>query len=163
VPDFVGLNSDIATYFPAADQFVDLYSLGAKDVQSEYLSWKWNAGVTPDGKMIGFPMDTGPTALFYRADLFQRAGLPTDPPQVAASMKNWEDYFKAGTTLQQKLPHVKMLDNTNHVFTQIMAQQAKVYVTPDNHYIGQGDQVKRVWDLSAETKKLNIAAGALKG
>lgn len=52
VPDVVGLNSDVATYFPAANQFVDLYTLGAKDVQSEYLPWKWNAGVTPDGKMI---------------------------------------------------------------------------------------------------------------
>lgn len=159
VPDVVGLNSDVATYFPAADQFVDLYTLGAKAVQSEYLPWKWNAGVTPDGKMIAFPMDTGPTALFYRADLFQQAGLPTDPAQVAAAMPSWEAYFKAGTQLQQKLPKVKMLDNTNNVFTQIMAQQAKVYVTPDDQYIGGGDQVKRAWDLSAQTRQLNLAAG----
>ena len=33
VPDITGLNEDVATYFPDADQFVDLYEFGAKDIE----------------------------------------------------------------------------------------------------------------------------------
>jgi len=62
-PDITNINSDIATYFPDDSAFVDLYTLGARDLKDQYLDWKWELGVTPSGKMIGFPIDTGPTAL----------------------------------------------------------------------------------------------------
>ena len=104
VPDIVGLNSDISTFFPDEDQFVNLLDYGAGAVRNEYLDWKWKAGIAPDGRMIGFPMDTGPTALFYRVDLFKKAGLPTDPRQVATRLATWDDYFKAGQKLQAALP-----------------------------------------------------------
>lgn len=91
VPDVVALNSDIARYFSAEDQFVDLYDAGAADYESLYLDWKWRLGVTNDGKMIGFPMDTGPTGLYYRADLFEQAGLPSEPDEVTRAFAEWED------------------------------------------------------------------------
>src|SRR5687768_5980624 len=37
VPDIVAMNDDVATYFPNADQFVDLHTLGAGDLASQYL------------------------------------------------------------------------------------------------------------------------------
>lgn len=42
VPDIVAINSNIATYFPDENQFVDLRTLGASGIQSQYLPWKWN-------------------------------------------------------------------------------------------------------------------------
>lgn len=88
--------------FPSADRFYDLRELGADRLKDQYLEWKWNQGITPDGKMIAFPMDTGPTALFYRSDLFKQAGLPSDPEKVSASIRTWDDYMAAGEQLQQK-------------------------------------------------------------
>src|SRR5581483_9291842 len=52
VPDILGINSNIYTYFPDEDQFIDMDSLGADEVKSQYLEWKWNLGIAPDGKMI---------------------------------------------------------------------------------------------------------------
>ncbi len=163
VPDIVGLNDDIATYFRAEDQFVDLNELGAGDVKSQYLEWKWQAGMTADGKLLGFPMDTGPTALFYRADVFEQAGLPSDPATVSAQMSTWEDYFAAGQQLQAALPGVFLLDSANEIYTTSLRQSADYYVTRDDVYIGDGASVRRSWDLGVTANRLGLVIKANSG
>lgn len=159
IPDMAGLNEDVATYFPDADQFWDLYELGAKDVESEYLDWKWQRGLTADGKLLGFPMDTGPTALYYRQDLFEEAGLPTEPADVAAELDTWEKYLEAGERYV-KATGQRWLDNVNRVFTQAVAQQATRYMNEQNEFIGDGPQIKNAWDLAVQAKELRLAANA---
>src|SRR6266542_1070213 len=76
LPDITGIKGeDIAYFMTQAGQFLDLRDLGAGDLKSQYLEWKWKQGSTPDGKQIGFPIDIGPTALFYRRDVYEKAGL----------------------------------------------------------------------------------------
>ena len=160
IPDIVAFNDDVATYFRAEDQFVNLYDFGAADVQPEYLGWKWQAGVTADGKMMGFPMDTGPTALFYRADLFEQAGLPSDPATVSAQMSTWDDYFAAGQQLQTALPGVSLADSANEIYTSSLRQSADYYVSRDNAYIGDGPAVQRSWDLGIKAAQLGLVVKA---
>lgn len=163
IPDIVGLNDDIATYFRAESAFADLYDYGMRDVEPEYLGWKWQAGVTADGKMMGFPMDTGPTAMFYRADLFEQAGLPSDPDQVAAQMSTWEDYFAAGQQLQAALPGVFLTDNANEVYTNALRQGPDYYVTRDDVYIGDGPAVRRAWDTAVQAVRADVLLKASGG
>jgi cellobiose transport system substrate-binding protein len=160
VPDILGINSNIATYFPDEDQFADLRTLGADHVQSEYLPWKWNLGIAPDGKMIGFPMDTGPTALFYRADIFAQAGLPTDPQQVSARIKTWDDYLQVAAQLKQAT-HGKsyMVDNLYNLYTQLMVQSPKQYFDKaTGQYIGNQPYMKRIWDETVKATQMGVAA-----
>ncbi len=158
IPDIVAFNDNIATYFRASDQFVDLYEYGLGDVESEYLSWKWGAGVTPEGKLMGFPMDTGPTALFYRADIFEAAGLPSDPAEVSARMSTWEDYFAAGQELQSARPGTFLADSANEIYITSLRQSADYYVTRDERYIGDGPSVRRSWDLGVQAARLGVVA-----
>ncbi|HYH11194.1 MAG TPA: ABC transporter substrate-binding protein, partial [Thermomicrobiales bacterium] len=158
VPDIVAQNSDIARYFPASDQFVDLYELGASEFEDQYLEWKWKLGVTNDGKMIGFPMDTGPTGLYYRADLFEQVGLPSEPDDVTATLVEWDDYLRAGAQLQEALPEVKFLDNLPNLYRQALYQATNFYVNQEDLYVGDGDQVRRAWDVVVEAKRLDLAA-----
>jgi cellobiose transport system substrate-binding protein len=160
VPDIVGLNADIATYFPDEDQFVNLLDYGAGAVRHKYLDWKWKEGIAPDGRMIGFPMDTGPTALFYRVDLFKKAGLPTDPRQVATKLATWDDYFNAGKKLQAALPGVYMLPNINMVFTQVMAQSPTQYKNREGQFIGNQGAAKKAWDLAVKAHQMGLSAKA---
>ncbi len=157
VPDITGINADISTYFPDKDQFYNLYDFGAHKVQREYLKWKWDEGVTPGGYMIGYPMDTGPTALFYRYDLLEKAGLPSDPDEVARAMPTWEAYFEAGRKFQAAMPHVHWLDDITTVFTQIMAQSPKQYMDKEGRFIGDGEHVKRAWDLSVRAHQMDLS------
>lgn len=158
VPDITNINSDIATYFPDADQFVDLYTLGARDLKHEYLTWKWDLGVTPDGKMIGFPIDTGPTALMYRVDVFKKAGLPTDPDKVGPMVKTWDGYLEFGSRLVAKLPKTWMVANIGDVYGMVMAQSPKQYLDKDGNFIGDQEHVKRAWDYAVKASKLKINA-----
>ena len=64
--------------------------------------------VSANGKIVGFPWDAGPVALFYRRDYFEQAGVN------AEDIKTWDDFIEAGKKVTEtcKTPSgepVKML------------------------------------------------------
>lgn len=64
--------------------------------------------VSANGKIVGFPWDAGPVALFYRRDYFAQAGVN------AEDIKTWDDFIEAGKKVTEtcKTPSgepVKML------------------------------------------------------
>jgi len=160
VPDITGMNSDVATYMPDEDQFVDLYDLGARDVQPQYLDWKWKQGVSSKGRLIAFPMDTGPAGLFYRADVWEKAGLPAEPSGLAKAAPTWEAFLGLGVELRAKVPRAAILANIANLFTFVMAQSPKQYLTSDGQYIGDGDHVRRAWDLAVMAARLKLSAAS---
>lgn len=51
---------------------------------------------TSEGKVYAMPWDSGPVVLYYRRDLLQKAGI--DP----ASLKTWDDLYRAGARIKAK-------------------------------------------------------------
>ena len=146
LPDITMLGDDIATYFADTAHFADLNPLGAQSLASAYLPWKWQAGTSPDGFQLGFPIDIGPAALYYRADLFAQAGFPSEPDEVAAAVSTWDDYFAFGARLQEKLPGRHLITDTKTVYTYSLAQEPEKYFDRQNHYLGDAPQIRRAWD-----------------
>ncbi|WP_148302581.1 ABC transporter substrate-binding protein [Caldalkalibacillus mannanilyticus] len=73
-------------FFSAQDHFYNLADFGAVELESRYLEWKWKQATNADGSFIfGLPTDIGPTVMYYRTDVFEQAGLPTDPKEVSAN------------------------------------------------------------------------------
>jgi cellobiose transport system substrate-binding protein len=163
VPDIVAINDDVATYFPNADQFHDLNELGAKDLAKDFLPWKWKWGITPDNKMMAYPMDTGPTALFYRTDVFTKAGIDIDPAAVAELAPDWDMYIQLGKKVKQAVPGSSITDNITSVYAYRMAQQPKRYMTRDGQYIGDQDHVREAFDLAVRVVKEGLSANAQNG
>ncbi|MGX1473691.1 UNVERIFIED_CONTAM: cellobiose transport system substrate-binding protein [Streptomyces canus] len=164
VPDLACLNSPIGDYFPDENEFVDLKDLGADAVEDEYLGWKWKSCISPADRMIGFPLDAGPTALFYRRDLFEQAGLPTEPEEVAEAASTWEKYLQVGKTLKAKAPsHPYLVSQIAYVFRMALYQSPKQFVDADNRFIGDQEHVKRAWDLAVETYRQGLSARTLDG
>jgi cellobiose transport system substrate-binding protein len=163
VPDIIGINDDVATYFPNADQFHDLRELGADKVETEYLPWKWKLGITPANKMIAFPMDTGPTALFYRRDIFQKAGVPTEPADVAAAAPDWDSYIQLGKKIKAAVPGSAITDNITSVFDYALSQLPKRWMTADGQYIGADDHIRKAWDLAVRVVQEGLSANAQGG
>src|SRR6266542_2361006 len=152
LPDITGIKGeDIAYFMTQAGQFLDLRDLGAGDLKSQYLEWKWKQGSTPDGKQIGFPIDIGPTALFYRRDVYEKAGLPTEPKDVAAAMSTWEGYFDAGVKLKQAVPKAFMVSDAAEVFGMAVGQSDKRFVDASNRFIGDQQHIRRAWDLAIKS------------
>ncbi|MFC9691647.1 ABC transporter substrate-binding protein [Kribbella sp. NPDC056951] len=163
VPDIVAINDDVATYFPNSDQFHDLYELGAKERESDFLPWKWKLGVTPQNKMMAYPMDTGPTALFYRSDILGKAGIDVDPAAIAGQAPDWDTYIALGNKIKQAVPGSAITDNVNSIFSYRMAQQPKRYMTADGQYIGDQDHVREAFDLAVRVVKEGLSANAQDG
>jgi cellobiose transport system substrate-binding protein len=159
VPDITGIKGeDMAAFAVQAGQFVDLRELGADKLKSQFLEWKWKKGSTPDGKLIGFPIDIGPTGLYYRQDVYAKAGLPTEPDEVSAAMATWDGFFEAGVKLKKAVPDAYMVQESTSVFGMVVGQNPKRFIDEANHFIGDQDHIRTAWDLSIKPIELGINA-----
>ncbi|NIS79271.1 MAG: extracellular solute-binding protein [Anaerolineales bacterium] len=63
-------------------------------------AYKWT-DCTLDGKYYCLPWDSGPVVMYYRRDVFEAAGLPSEPDEVSALISDFEAYFEACQTIKE--------------------------------------------------------------
>ena len=102
-----------------SDAFVDLSD---SELEGRWLDWKAAAGTDADGRLIGYGTDSGPEGICYRADLFEKAGLPTDREEVAALFGTWDDYFAVGEEFVAKVPDTAWYDSSGGVAQAMLNQ-----------------------------------------
>ena len=159
-PDITGVKGeDMPSFLARADSFLDLNTLGAKDIAASFAAAKYAAATTGDGRQIGLPIDLGPTALFLRTDLWEKAGLTTEIPAVSARMADWDGWFEAAARLRKKLPGSFAVRNSGDVFGVALAQQPETFVTRAGDFAGGGGGVKRAWDIAVRSITEGVQAG----
>lgn len=149
---------DIAFFAAEPDYFVDLNTLGAADHKGHFLDWKWAQATTEDGRQLGIPIDIGPTALFYRFDIFEQLGLPFEPDALGAAIRTWDDYFALGTEMKGKDPETFLIRNLNGVFDTVVKQSGKNYIDESHAFIGAAEHVRAAWDTAVKAHTLGISA-----
>ena len=112
-----------------SDAFVDLTD---PELDGRWLDFKAAAATNADGQMIGYGTDAGPEGICYRADLFEKAGLPTDREEVAALMGTWEDYFATGEEFVKKVPGTAWYDSTGGTAQAMLNQVENPFEQSDN-------------------------------
>ncbi|MDV9177593.1 ABC transporter substrate-binding protein [Streptomyces sp. W16] len=141
-----------------ADKFVDL----GKDVdKSQWLPWKNAQATTKDGKQIGLGTDTGPMAICYRKDLFQKAGLPTDRTQLANLWKgDWSKYVNVGKDYMKKAPKgTKFVDSASSVYNAAIGGESQRYYDKDGNVIwDKSTGVKAAWNAAMAVATSNMSA-----
>jgi multiple sugar transport system substrate-binding protein len=100
VPDVIGLDTSMVGQFLDAGENLLAEPYGAGQLKSEFIDWKFNAAVTSSGQLAAMPWDVATGVMFYRPGVFEAAGLPTDPDQVARTLSTWDDFIKAGQTIK---------------------------------------------------------------
>ena len=148
LPDILAMDDWVSTLLPDADKFYDLYDLGAADYQDQYVDWKWKKAETADGKLIGFPIDAGPTVMFYRADLFEEAGLPSDPAEVNEMFATWEGALEAAKQMKEATG-VNLFDFTKNLYWMMICQQENGLVDENNEFVGDSDDAKEAFYTAA--------------
>jgi len=97
LPDVIQMETErlpIYTHqFP--DGFANLSKLGADAYKDKISASKWQQAAVKD-KIIAMPWDIGPAGVFYRTDLFQKAGV--DPKAI----ETWDDLIAAGKKIKQE-------------------------------------------------------------
>ncbi|WP_226669235.1 ABC transporter substrate-binding protein [Metabacillus litoralis] len=158
-PDIAMLEVDQFDRFKAAqDRFANLYDLGAKDVQDQYLEWKWNAGENADGDFLfGLPTDIGPKALYYRTDVFEAAGLPTEPAEVEALINSPEAFKEAGLQVKEKTGK-PFVDSIEMAYRALLDPAVEQYLNPEGELIldKEGSAVKKAYDYAVELNEAGI-------
>ena len=144
------------------ENFKNLLEYGAGDLEADYLPWRWEQAVSADGSaVIGIPTDVGGMATCYRADLFEAAGLPTDPAEVSALWPDWESFIATGTTYREATGKAFIDSIRGSVFNLVARQgDEEYYLTgdPNTTVYADNPQVKKAWDLSVAAKDAGISA-----
>jgi len=134
-----------------ANKFVDLASADNKD---RYADWK-TAGGTVDGKVIGLGTDIGPEAICYRSDLFAKAGLPTDPDEVAALLKgDWDTYYSVGKRFAAANTGAAWFDSAGATFQGLANQYKNFFEKNDGTVIADSNpEVKAAFTSVLDASK----------
>lgn len=140
-------------FIEAQDKFYNLYDLGAKDIEGNYLDWKWKQATSVDGSFqLGLPTDIGPTVAYFRTDLAEKAGLPTDPQGFSAAIDTWDKFASTAKTFKEKTGK-PFADLTDLVYNGVRDQSPEqIYFNKeDGSFIGDTNpQVKKAYDFTVK-------------
>ncbi len=138
-----------------ADAFTDLTD---PEVDGRWLDWKQAAGSTSDGKLIGYGTDIGPEGICYRADLFKKAGLPTDRAEVAPLFADWDTYFETGKQFIEKVPGTAWYDSSKGTSQAMINQLEYPFEDADNNVVATTNpEVKDVFDTVTSMQAAGLA------
>ncbi|MEU3445262.1 ABC transporter substrate-binding protein [Streptomyces griseoincarnatus] len=116
VPDVAQLEYFSIGQYSLTKGLTDLSGFGADKLASQYTPGPWNA-VTEGEKVYGLPMDSGPMALFYNKQVFDKykIAVPT----------TWDEYLDAARKLHKADPKAYIANDTGDAgFTTSLLWQA---------------------------------------
>src|SRR5690606_33689719 len=159
--DVVALEEGILLqYIENPDPFLDLFELGGQELEGTYLDWKWERGITEDGRLLALGTDVGGLAMCYRADLFDEAGLPSDRDEVSALWPTWDDYLEAGRQFRDSGADAAWLDSASGIVQPYVMQNSDVFFyTTEGEFIGESNPVFReAWDFGLQMADEGLTA-----
>lgn len=133
----IGWTAELRQY---ADQFDPVVS----DDLGGWVPFQEEPATTPDGELFAYGLGTGPTAICYRSDLLDQAGMPSDPESVAGMVSTWDDYFAAGQEYAANGGE-GWFDSAYMVFDSQIEQKAFPYETEDGEIVADGPEVEQVF------------------
>jgi multiple sugar transport system substrate-binding protein len=116
VPDVAQLEYYALPQFALSKSVTDLSAFGADKLNGTFTPGPWNSVRAGNG-IYGLPMDSGPMALFYNKEVFDKYGL--DVPAT------WEEYVADAEKLHKANPKAYITSDTGDAgFTTSMIWQA---------------------------------------
>jgi len=101
VPDVVQIEFQYIPSFTQIDALADISQYGANDVKNDYVDWTWSQ-VSEGDKVYAIPQDSGPMALLYRKDIFDKYDLKVP--------KTWDEFASEADKLHEADPDTYMTD-----------------------------------------------------
>ena len=115
-PDVAQVEYYALPQFALSESFVDLAGFGAGELEDHYTASTWGS-VSLNGGIYALPQDSGPMAMFYRADVFEGLGLEVPT--------TWDEYIEAGKVIHAANPDAYITNDVGDAgFTTSMIWQA---------------------------------------
>lgn len=145
-PDVTQMEFSELPAFVVNGSVVDISPYGANDLRDEYPEWAWNQ-ISDGDSVYAIPVDAGPIAMFYRADLYEEYGL--------TPAETWDEYADQAVMLQEQNPDVWISDfqvgNASNL--QGLIQQAGS--VPYSYSFANPDEIMIDFDNEITRKVLN--------
>ncbi|MFF3844660.1 extracellular solute-binding protein [Streptomyces sp. NPDC002328] len=135
-----------------ANRFQDMSKVSGVN-KSNWLDWKWAQATNKENKTIGLGTDVGPMAICYRTDLFQQAGLPTDPAEVGKLWAgDWNKFLDTGRKYKAKAPSgTFFMDSPGGLLNAVLSsEKEKFYDSAGEVIYKTNPAVKAGFDLTAK-------------
>lgn len=133
-------------WLPEVMKYSDMLAPVPADLKGRWLDWKEKAATDADGNLIGYGTDIGPEAICYRADLFEAAGLPTDPTEVATLLDgDWAKYFDVGAQYSSATGKA-FFDSAGGTYQGMINQVEAAYEDPDSGDISIDPKVEDIYN-----------------
>jgi cellobiose transport system substrate-binding protein len=137
-------------WLPEVMQYSDMLAdlTHGTDVAGRWLDWKTAAATDANGRLIAYGTDIGPEAVCYDSALFEAAGLPTDPADVAELLTgDWANYFEVGQKYTDATGKA-WFDSAGATYQGMINQVAAAYEDPETGAITAADnaEVKAIFD-----------------
>jgi len=156
-PDFACVESSRLAQIVALGGLTDL-TTQVQPYVDKMNAYKWSDAML-DGKYYAMPWDSGPVVTYYRRDVFEAAGLASDPDSVSALIATWDDYLNVCKTIKAKTGDEcfssNKANNDARLYEMMLWQQGLGYfnaageVTVDSpENIATLEELKKFWDAN---------------
>ncbi|MBQ2263503.1 MAG: sugar ABC transporter substrate-binding protein [Loktanella sp.] len=133
-PDVAMIEINELALLAQRPQWVDLAAepYNAGSLLADFADFTVENVTTAEGKIVALPKHTGPGALFYRRDIFDAVGLPSDPDAVADQFATWPALIEGGAQLVR--PNERwMIANGIEILTARMGQAGVSWFDADGN------------------------------
>ncbi|MGG7463146.1 MULTISPECIES: ABC transporter substrate-binding protein [unclassified Plantibacter] len=163
-PELAQVGYDQLANLRLQDGFVDASKCeDAVKAKSDFVPWTWSQATFGGEGVYAIPQDTGPMALYYRADLFEKYGI--------AVPTTWEQYEAAGKALKAADPNLSIASfdlNNAEAFNGLLWQNgANMYSYSNDKWNVDVDSAKTrevadYWQklISDGTVRTDLASGS---
>ena len=163
-PDVASVEIGRVGGFTAKGGLADLKAapFDAGKYEQDLVKYKWIQGSTEDGRLVCFPWDIGPAGVWYRTDLFEANGLPTEPEEVeklfSGKEKTWDDFLAVAKQIKDKSGGKTFLFASagTDIYGAVYRQQGEGY--QEGNKILIEEKAARPFELAARARKEGLDA-----
>jgi multiple sugar transport system substrate-binding protein len=124
--------------------------------RDQFVAYKWDQAMSPDGRLLAFPWDIGPASIFYRRDIFKKAGLPDAPEDVAKLFSTWQGYLDAGKKVANPAKNQFWMSNASDIPYIYYAH--KNFFDENYNVAVNNPRTKQLLEYALEARKLKFDA-----
>jgi multiple sugar transport system substrate-binding protein len=114
VPDIMVIDSEYFGQFTSIAGLEDLRQspYNAEKYKADFNPGLWNNSLSWDrSKLIAFPFASSPFVTYYRADIMEKYGFPSEPEELAKYMEDPANWLKIAETLRKDNIFITQWDN----------------------------------------------------
>lgn len=154
-PDLIVMPHRMLGAFNSIDKLADLsappFNL-SNEYREEIGEYLWDIHQSVDGKrMIAMPYDYYPIVLYYRADLIEEAGFPSEPKELATYLTETENWMSLAKAMNQKGIAISQWEHD--MITAL--NDSQFIFNRDMDYQRSTDVYKKAIDVMVQSKNLS--------